>query len=75
MAIAGDETNMNELKDHAAVLLEKKMDRAGFIKHVGLGLVAMTGVAALMKSLSEGAQSRATVNGYGSEGYGGQPRR
>ncbi len=53
-------------------LLQKKMDRKGFLKHVAVGFVAMTGVAGLVKTLTgvNGTQ-QSTTTGYGSSVYGG----
>lgn len=60
-------------------LLAKKMDRKDFLKHVGIGLIAMTGVSAALKTLAplggtvttSPSQSPATSFGYGSSSYGG----
>jgi len=52
-------------------LLTKEMDRRGFLKHVAMGFVALTGVATLVKTMSDiGAPKRAS--GYGASAYGGK---
>ena len=40
------------MKKDLQVLLEKQVDRKDFLKHVAFGVVALTGVTALTKSLS-----------------------
>lgn len=56
-------------------LFQKKMDRLTFLKHVGVGVVALTGVSALLKTMSSlGGTSRETATlGYGASAYGGKP--
>lgn len=57
-------------------LFSKEMDRRDFLKHVGVGLVALTGVSALVKVMTpasqndQGSVSRASL-GYGGSVYGG----
>ena len=51
-------------------LMEKEMDRRDFLKHVGIGFLAFTGVAAIVKTLNTLNGSNQTV-GYGSGAYGG----
>jgi len=57
-------------------LLQKEMDRKDFLKHVGVAMVAMTGVSALVRSLTQhplaGQQNQVSqMQGYGSMPYGG----
>jgi len=62
------------MKNEIDALLQKEMDRKDFLKHVGVGFVALTGVAALLKTLNGfggNARTRQTV-GYGSATYGGK---
>lgn len=61
------------IKNEINTLLEKEMDRKGFLKHVAVGFVAITGVAALVKNLNSiGTTSgRKVSSGYGSSAYGG----
>lgn len=62
------------LKNELHNLLNKPMDRRGFLKHVGVGVVAMTGAAALVKSLNDvtgSGSGPARQAGYGASVYGG----
>ena len=65
------------MKDQLDTLLHKDMDRKNFLKHVGLGFAALTGLAGLLKSLnnldSNQAQTVASY-GYGGGAYGGTPQ-
>lgn len=53
-------------------LLQKRMDRKDFLKHVGIGFVALTGVAAVLKSVTP---QKVNLNNnpsvYGGAAYGG----
>lgn len=63
-------------------ILQKRMDRKDFLKHVGIGVAVMTGAAGLVKMLhpqeqasnkqSAGTESRQSL-GYGASAYGGRP--
>lgn len=58
------------LKTSVNDLLEKEMDRKDFLKHVGIGIVALTGVTAALNSLVK--QPAALRNqSYGANTYGG----
>ena len=46
------------------------MDRRDFLKHVAIGVVAMTGLGTLVKTLN-GVGSKQRTTGYGSSAYGG----
>lgn len=61
------------MKDDLNKLLQKKMDRKGFLKHVGIGLAAMTGVATILKTLTGAGNTQQQARGYGGGAYGGQP--
>ena len=52
-------------------LLQKQMDRRDFLKHVGIGFVAITGVATLVKTLSSVYSPKQQGAGYGASVYGG----
>ena len=57
-------------------LLQKEMDRKDFLKHVGIAMIAMTGVTALLKSLTQHPltgqqQHKSQAQGYGAMPYGG----
>jgi len=62
-------------------ILQKRMDRKDFLKHVGIGFAVMTGVAGLVKTLNPGAAQQQTAQstkqtvaaGYGASVYGGRP--
>lgn len=51
-------------------LLTKEMDRRDFLKHVGIGFVALTGMATILKTLNDFTPRRRVV-GYGTSAYGG----
>ena len=52
-------------------LLQKQMDRRDFLKHVGIGFVAITGVATLVKTLNSVSGPKNQTAGYGASAYGG----
>jgi len=65
------------MKQHIDGLLQKKMDRLSFLKHVGVGFVAVTGVSGVVKSMSSfgGSDTIGSANqadGYGASVYGGK---
>lgn len=64
------------LKDGVNVILAKEMDRQDFLKHVGIAVLVVTGLAGAISALSG---QRLTVptrqklsQGYGSTPYGGK---
>lgn len=63
------------MKNELNGLLAKKMDRLTFLKHVGVGFVALTGVGSVVKTLGgfgTGVGSSAKNSyGYGASVYGG----
>lgn len=62
---------MQNLNDQLGQLLEKEMDRKDFLKHVGVGLVAMTGATAILKALNGANVPAGRVTaGYGLANYG-----
>jgi len=61
---------MNSVKKDFDDLLQKQMDRRDFLKHVGIGFVALTGVATILKTLSTLSGKQQGV-GYGASAYGG----
>lgn len=63
------------MKNQLDSLLEKNMDRRDFLKHVGIGFAALTGMAGLLKTLNGfGTKEQAHVGSYGASAYGGAPK-
>ena len=62
----------NNLQKKWKQFLSKKMDRKGFLAHIGAGAFAATGVASMMKSL-DGFDTKDTKDSYsyGGGSYGG----
>jgi len=59
-------------------LLQKRMDRKDFLKHVGIGVALITGVAGVLKLLGKQEQSstqNAANGAYGAATYGGSRAR
>lgn len=64
------------IKSQIDAILNKKMDRSGFIKHVAIGMVAMSGVGAALKVLNpKQQQNTVSAGGYGGSAYGGVDRK
>lgn len=65
------------IKEELNTLLTKKMDRKDFLKHIGIGVVAVTGLSAFLKALAPAPkkaavqQTNASQYGYGGSVYGG----
>lgn len=59
------------IKEQVQVLLNTKMDRQEFIKHVAIGLVAVTGASTALRAVLP--KQRASSHGYGMMAYGGKP--
>ena len=62
------------IKTQVDAILNKKMDRQGFIKQVAIGMVALTGASAALRLLApkQPSDSQPSANdGYGSSAYGG----
>lgn len=65
------------MKDQLDTLLKKDMDRRDFLKHVAFGFAALTGVAGLLKTLTNIDRQQTSTSsqyGYGGGAYGGSPR-
>lgn len=58
------------LQSDVQTLLQKKMDRREFIKHVGIGFAALVGVSAVLRTMSSMGNKQQSL-GYGSSSYGG----
>ena len=60
------------MKNDIEKLLQKEMDRKGFIQHVAIGFAAIAGITAIAKTLSTMSNgNKAQDVGYGSNAYGG----
>lgn len=64
------------IKQDVSALLETEVSRRDFLKRMGVGVVAMTGAASIIKAMtSMNGQSGRTVtvaaNAYGAGAYGG----
>lgn len=55
-------------------LLQKKMDRREFIRHVGVGFAAIVGITTLIRALSSMNGNKHTT-GYSAGTYGGAPKQ
>jgi hypothetical protein len=63
------------MKDEVDSLLQKPMNRLDFLKHIGIGIAAITGAAMVVKTMNGLGSSSSTKKqalGYGSAGYGGK---
>lgn len=60
------------IKTQIDALLNEKMDRQEFLKHVAIGLVALSGLGSILRVATPKA-GKAPVSGagYGSSAYGG----
>jgi hypothetical protein len=54
-------------------LLQKEMDRKDFLKHTGLAVLALTGVAAALKLFVDKPTQTSGPLDYGDSAYGGEP--
>jgi hypothetical protein len=64
------------MKNEVEKLLQKQMDRKGFIRHVAIGFAAIAGITTIAKTLntmSSSGQSQSV--GYGSNTYGGTAKK
>ena len=55
-------------------ILQKRMDRKDFLKHVGMGMAVLTGFAGVVKWFTQTPAGSTTAGGgmsYGSSAYGG----
>lgn len=53
-------------------LLQKEMDRKDFLKHIGIGVIALTGLSAVLRTLVQHpTASNASQSDYGGSAYGG----
>ena len=65
------------IKNNIAQLLETEMERKDFLKLVGFGVVAATGITQVLKAMTQPSQPRQTSNaqGYGGSLYGGAAKK
>lgn len=64
------------IKQTIARILSTELDRKDFLKAVGIGLVAATGITQAVNSAVKSTSSTAkqsTMLGYGASAYGGNP--
>lgn len=59
------------LKTQINTILNKKMDRQDFIKHVAIGMVALSGAGTALKLLAPKQKQQAMDSSYGGSAYGG----
>lgn len=59
------------LQSDVQTLLQKKMNRREFIKHVGIGFAALIGVSAVLRTMSSMSGNKQQSVGYGASVYGG----
>lgn len=66
------------IKNNIAQLLETEMERKDFLKLVGFGVVAATGITQILKAMTQQTPSRQATNsaqGYGGAMYGGATKK
>ena len=66
------------IKNNIAQLLETEMERKDFLKLIGFGIIAATGVTQILKAMTQQAPARQTTNntlGYGASAYGGVSKK
>lgn len=68
------------MNKHIDEILQKRMDRKDFLKHVGMGVAIITGTAGIVKIFKPSSGSVSKINrqqpvamGYGASAYGGHP--
>lgn len=59
------------IKTEIDALLGQKMDRKDFLRNVGIGLVAVTGLTTILRALTPAQHSQQATMGYGGSAYGG----
>ena len=67
---------MQQITEQVSELMQKEMDRKDFLKHVGVGLIAVSGVGSLLKSLNAvSSHPQPRTGTYGYANFGGSPRK
>lgn len=59
------------IKDNIAQLLDTEMERKDFLKLVGFGVVAATGITQVLKAMSQKTPARPVSANSAAQGYGG----
>lgn len=61
------------IKKEVTAILNKQMDRQDFLKHIAIGMVALTGAGAALKLMAPDEKIRTITveKGYGGSAYGG----
>ena len=63
------------IKHNISQLLETEMERKDFLKLIGLGVIAATGVTQILKAMTQQSPTRqvpaAKAQSYGGSSYGG----
>lgn len=62
------------MRNEVQSILSKEVDRREFLKHVGLTIVALSGAAAAVRTLTSFG-SKAQTTGFGAGVYGGPKTR
>lgn len=62
------------IQSEVHALLQKKMDRRDFIKHVGIGFAAILGISTIIRAMSSMNGSGKSTVGYSAGVYGGTPK-
>lgn len=66
------------IKHKVSQLLETEMERKDFLKLLGFGVVAATGITQILKAVSTQTPARkvaSTPQGYGGQSYGGVAKK
>lgn len=68
------------MNKHIDEILQKRMDRKDFLKHVGMGVAIITGTAGIVKmfkpssnNIAKTSHQQPVAMGYGASAYGGHP--
>lgn len=67
-------------------VMDKEMNRKQFLRNVGIGIIALTGITAALRAISQSpsyieasqkqsSRSKSVVSGYGGSVYGGSKPR
>lgn len=64
---------MSSIKQDIAAILNEPMDRKMFLKYIGIGFVAISGVGAALRSLPQKKTPATAASNYGGSAYGGSP--